>query len=223
MIADAATTSSPTGSRRPTVPLTPVVNAGPLAARPRLSSFATPAEASTNARVVRIAVPTLLVTSFASSHRQPFVGTVRQQSVIRSNGRACEWSRRFAGVDNQKAPNIRLFTEDGALGRTGHASRMAFVALLSGTLPSDRERGIEMRRLPLRDQAQLVVAAVAGVLCLLTIVWPDWIEGLTGFDPDHHSGWAEWLIVIVLALICIVCAVRARNALRVTPALDRRR
>ena len=95
MIADAATSSSTCGSRRPTVPLTPVVNAGALAARPRLSSFATPAEASTNARVVRIAVATLLITWFASSHRQPFVGSARQQSLIRSNGRARRPSRSF--------------------------------------------------------------------------------------------------------------------------------
>jgi hypothetical protein len=77
-----------------------------------------------------------------------------------------------------------------------------------------------MRRLPLRDQAQLTAAAVAGAFCVLPILWRDWIEGVTGFGADHHGGWAEWLMVAVLAAICVVCAMRARNALRVTPSLD---
>jgi hypothetical protein len=33
---------------------------------------------------------------------------------------------------------------------------------------------------------------------VLTIVWPDWIEALTGYDPDQHNGTVEWLIVIAL-------------------------
>jgi hypothetical protein len=28
---------------------------------------------------------------------------------------------------------------------------------------------------------------------VLTIFWPDWIEGLTGYDPDQHDGIVEWL------------------------------
>jgi hypothetical protein len=42
------------------------------------------------------------------------------------------------------------------------------------------------------------LAAFCGILALLTIVWPDWIEALTGFDPDQHDGTVEWLIVIAL-------------------------
>jgi hypothetical protein len=33
---------------------------------------------------------------------------------------------------------------------------------------------------------------------VLTIFWPDWIEALTGYDPDQHAGLVEWLIVIAL-------------------------
>jgi hypothetical protein len=33
---------------------------------------------------------------------------------------------------------------------------------------------------------------------VLTILWPDWIEALTGYDPDQHDGTVEWLIVLAL-------------------------
>ena len=35
-------------------------------------------------------------------------------------------------------------------------------------------------------------------LAVLTIFWPDWIEALTGYDPDQHDGTVEGLIVIAL-------------------------
>jgi hypothetical protein len=40
--------------------------------------------------------------------------------------------------------------------------------------------------------------AFCGVLAVLPVFWPDWIEALTGFDPDQHEGTVEWLIVIAL-------------------------
>ena len=42
------------------------------------------------------------------------------------------------------------------------------------------------------------IALFCGVLAVLAIFWPDWIEALTGFDPDQHDGTVEWLIVIAL-------------------------
>ena len=42
------------------------------------------------------------------------------------------------------------------------------------------------------------IALFCGVPAVLTIFWPDWIEALTGFDPDEHDGTVEWLIVIGL-------------------------
>jgi hypothetical protein len=41
-----------------------------------------------------------------------------------------------------------------------------------------------------------LVAGFCGGLALLTIFWPDWIETLTGYDPDRHNGTVEWLIAI---------------------------
>jgi hypothetical protein len=42
------------------------------------------------------------------------------------------------------------------------------------------------------------IAGLCGGLALLTIFWPDWIEALTGYDPDQHAGLVEWLMVIAL-------------------------
>jgi hypothetical protein len=42
------------------------------------------------------------------------------------------------------------------------------------------------------------LAGFCGGLAVLTIFWPDWIEALTGYDPDQHDGSVEWLILIAL-------------------------
>lgn len=58
------------------------------------------------------------------------------------------------------------------------------------------------------------LAAISGVLGLLTLVTRDWIEGLTGWDPDHHNGSAEWLIVAGLLLIAFGLGLHARRRWR---------
>lgn len=57
---------------------------------------------------------------------------------------------------------------------------------------------------------EVAAAASCIALALLTAVWPDWIEGVFGFDPDHGSGEAEWMIVLGLAAAGVVCGVLAR-------------
>jgi hypothetical protein len=47
-------------------------------------------------------------------------------------------------------------------------------------------------------------------LALLTLTWPDWIERVFGYDPDHHSGSLEWTIVALCFAITIATAVLAR-------------
>jgi undecaprenyl pyrophosphate phosphatase UppP len=69
---------------------------------------------------------------------------------------------------------------------------------------------------PLRRRfyVETVLSAVAGVLGVLTLFWRDWIEALTGFDPDHHNGSFEWLIVIGLLLVAAVFGMLARTEWR---------
>jgi hypothetical protein len=62
-------------------------------------------------------------------------------------------------------------------------------------------------------KAELAVAIAAGLLGLLTVFWHDWIEALTGWDPDHHSGSLEWLIVAALLAISLAVGLRARRDL----------
>ena len=50
----------------------------------------------------------------------------------------------------------------------------------------------------------------AGILAILTVIWRDWIEGLTGLDPDRHSGSVEWAIVVGLLLVSVLVALAAR-------------
>jgi hypothetical protein len=43
-----------------------------------------------------------------------------------------------------------------------------------------------------------LLAGFCGALAVLSLFCQDWIEALTGFDPDQHNGTVEWLIVIAL-------------------------
>ena len=52
--------------------------------------------------------------------------------------------------------------------------------------------------------------AVAFALVTALLLWhPDWIEVLTGADPDHGSGAAEWALVIVSGTATLLVRVRA--------------
>jgi len=65
---------------------------------------------------------------------------------------------------------------------------------------------------------ETAIASFAGALGVLTIFWHDWIEGLTGWDPDHHNGTFEWLIVVALLAIAAVLGAVARRDWRLRAA-----
>jgi hypothetical protein len=61
---------------------------------------------------------------------------------------------------------------------------------------------------------EIAVAVVAGLLGMVTVFWHDWIEGLSGWDPDQHSGSLEWLMVAALLAVSLGVGLLARRHLR---------
>jgi hypothetical protein len=55
---------------------------------------------------------------------------------------------------------------------------------------------------------ETIIAAACGVLAIVTLLWRDWIE-LSGWDPDHHDGSAEWLIIAALAVVAVLAGLLA--------------
>jgi hypothetical protein len=66
-----------------------------------------------------------------------------------------------------------------------------------------------MASVRIRFWIETVAAVAAGLLAVFTAFIPDWIE-FTGWDPDNHSGTAEWWVVVFLAVIAVASAVAAR-------------
>jgi hypothetical protein len=60
-----------------------------------------------------------------------------------------------------------------------------------------------------RSRIEALVAALTGVLAVVTLFVPDWIEVVTGTDPDHGNGTLEVLIVLALAVASVVLALAA--------------
>jgi hypothetical protein len=61
----------------------------------------------------------------------------------------------------------------------------------------------------MRFWIETALATSCGFLALLTLVSRDWIEALTGYDPDQHDGSVEWMIVAALALLCVLLSLAA--------------
>jgi hypothetical protein len=52
-------------------------------------------------------------------------------------------------------------------------------------------------------------AAMTGLLALITPLFPDWIEAVSGWDPDQHNGSVEWMIVVGLLVVTITLVAAA--------------
>ena len=72
----------------------------------------------------------------------------------------------------------------------------------------------------IRARLETVIALLAGVLGIITIFWHDWIEALTGWDPDHHNGAFEWLIVAILLAVAVAMGLIARRHWRLLTAVS---
>lgn len=68
-----------------------------------------------------------------------------------------------------------------------------------------------MKPLKVRIGVETVIALSAGGLGVLTMFWHGWIEALTGWDPDHHNGSVEWLIVAALLAVAAALGAAARR------------
>jgi uncharacterized membrane protein len=65
---------------------------------------------------------------------------------------------------------------------------------------------------------EIGLAAITGLLALITPIFPDWIEFVSGWDPDQHNGSVEWLIVAGLFVVTVVMGALAGIEWRRTPA-----
>jgi hypothetical protein len=74
-------------------------------------------------------------------------------------------------------------------------------------------------RLKLQAKVETGVAIAAAALAVLTLISREWIEFLTGWDPDGGSGALEWGIVVILAVIAVGLSLRARADWRKVQAL----
>ena len=62
------------------------------------------------------------------------------------------------------------------------------------------------------------LAAITGLLALITPIFPDWIEFVSGWDPDQHDGSVERMIVVGLFVVTIVMVAAAAIEWQRTPA-----
>jgi hypothetical protein len=60
-------------------------------------------------------------------------------------------------------------------------------------------------------RVEAALAALTGVLTLVTAVWHDWVELVFGVEPDAGSGALEWGLVVALAGVTIGLALAARR------------
>jgi uncharacterized membrane protein len=65
---------------------------------------------------------------------------------------------------------------------------------------------------------ETALAAITGLLALITPIFPDWIEFVSGWDPDQHDGSVEWMIVVGLFVVTIVIVALATIEWRRTTA-----
>ena len=65
-------------------------------------------------------------------------------------------------------------------------------------------------KLRARFWLEIALASLCLFLAVLTLISREWIEALTGLDPDHHNGSLEWAIVAVLLVAAVAVGAAAR-------------
>lgn len=62
----------------------------------------------------------------------------------------------------------------------------------------------------MRFYVEIALTAVTAGLAILTLWTREWIEALTGTDPDGGSGSLEWTIVAAFLVVTLLLAAAAR-------------
>ena len=65
---------------------------------------------------------------------------------------------------------------------------------------------------------EVSLAAITALLALVTPVFPDWIEAVSGWDPDQHDGSVERMIIVGLFVVTLVLVAAATVEWRRTAA-----
>lgn len=68
--------------------------------------------------------------------------------------------------------------------------------------------------LKVRFWIESAIASLSGALFVLTLITRDWIEAVFGWDPDHHNGSVEWIIVASMLVVALVFGQLARASWR---------
>jgi hypothetical protein len=67
-----------------------------------------------------------------------------------------------------------------------------------------------MSKVRLRLMVEVSAAVASMAAFALTLIRRDWIEVLSGVNPDHHSGAMEWLILGVFLAVGVIAATLGR-------------
>lgn len=70
----------------------------------------------------------------------------------------------------------------------------------------------------MRRVTDTLFAVMFAVAAIVTALWSDWIEWVSGMNPDHGDGTVEWFLVGVFGLLALACGgaalARDRHTLR---------
>lgn len=70
------------------------------------------------------------------------------------------------------------------------------------------------RRLRIQVWVETALAVIGVGLALLSMIWPQWIEGIIGVEPDGGSGELEWVIAAGFLVAGVVFGLLARRGQR---------
>lgn len=63
-----------------------------------------------------------------------------------------------------------------------------------------------IHRLRSRFWIESALAALATVAAILALAWPDWVERVSGLNPDQNNGSYESMLVAVLGVAAMMSA-----------------